>query len=62
MLTPGLAQQYGFMENGTHLSFTVPFSAPDVVYEVQSVINVGDIAVEMIIVHIIVVSGNFSGC
>ncbi|TMS12097.1 Zona pellucida sperm-binding protein 2 [Larimichthys crocea] len=33
LLTPGLAQQYGFMENGTHLSFTVPFSAPDVVYE-----------------------------
>ncbi|XP_039981930.1 uncharacterized protein LOC120789331 [Xiphias gladius] len=33
MLTPGLAQQYRFMENGTHLSFAVPFSAPDVVFE-----------------------------
>ncbi|XP_040920447.1 uncharacterized protein LOC121199644 isoform X2 [Toxotes jaculatrix] len=33
MLTPGLAQQYGIMENGTHLSFVVSFSAPDVVFE-----------------------------
>ncbi|XP_070781578.1 uncharacterized protein [Enoplosus armatus] len=37
MLTPGLAQQYDLMENGTHFSFAVPFSAPDVVFEaVQS--------------------------
>ncbi|KAG8011372.1 Zona pellucida sperm-binding protein 2 [Nibea albiflora] len=33
MLTPDLAQQYGLTENGTHLSVTVPFSSPDVVYE-----------------------------
>ncbi|XP_071324078.1 uncharacterized protein [Trachinotus anak] len=33
MLTPGLAHQYGFMENGTHLSLAMPFSAPDVVFE-----------------------------
>ncbi|XP_023270767.1 uncharacterized protein LOC111661437 [Seriola lalandi dorsalis] len=33
LLTPGLAQQYGFSENGTHLSLAVPFSAPDVVFE-----------------------------
>ncbi|XP_076024138.1 uncharacterized protein LOC143014217 [Genypterus blacodes] len=32
-LTPGLAQQYSFMENGTHFSVTVPFSAPDAVFE-----------------------------
>nr|XP_015802920.2 uncharacterized protein LOC107377668 [Nothobranchius furzeri] len=32
-LTPTLAQQYGYMENGTHFSFVVPFSAPDVVVE-----------------------------
>uniref|UniRef100_UPI0037E87E56 uncharacterized protein n=1 Tax=Semicossyphus pulcher TaxID=241346 RepID=UPI0037E87E56 len=37
MLTSSLAQQYGFMENGTHFSFAVPFSSPDVVFEaVQS--------------------------
>ncbi|XP_041815323.1 uncharacterized protein LOC121622432 [Chelmon rostratus] len=37
MLTRGRAQQYRFMENGTHLSFAVPFASPDVVYEaVQS--------------------------
>ncbi|KAM6992413.1 uncharacterized protein LKV04_008474 [Tautogolabrus adspersus] len=37
ILTPRLAQQYGFMENGTHFSFAVPFSSPDVVFEsVQS--------------------------
>ncbi|XP_044185804.1 uncharacterized protein LOC122965693 [Thunnus albacares] len=33
MLTSGLAQQYGFMENRTHFSFVVPFSAPDVMFE-----------------------------
>ncbi|XP_037305482.2 uncharacterized protein LOC119195016 [Pungitius pungitius] len=33
MLTSSLAQQYNFMDNGTHFSFTVPFSAPDVVIE-----------------------------
>ncbi|XP_071396804.1 uncharacterized protein [Centroberyx affinis] len=33
MLTPALAQQYGFAENGTHFSFTVPFSAPDAAFE-----------------------------
>ncbi|XP_044025914.1 uncharacterized protein LOC122863455 [Siniperca chuatsi] len=33
MLTPGLAQQYGLTENGTHFSFAVPFSAHDVVFE-----------------------------
>ncbi|XP_042359983.1 uncharacterized protein LOC121955951 [Plectropomus leopardus] len=33
MLTPILAQQYGFMDNGTHFSFIVPFSSPDVVIE-----------------------------
>ncbi|XP_074471896.1 uncharacterized protein LOC141756224 [Sebastes fasciatus] len=30
-LTSSLAQQYGFKDNGTHFSFTVPFNAPDVV-------------------------------
>ncbi|XP_033504946.2 uncharacterized protein LOC117270995 [Epinephelus lanceolatus] len=33
MLTPGLAQQYGLMDNGTHFSLTVPFSASDAVIE-----------------------------
>ncbi|XP_076613030.1 uncharacterized protein LOC143336650 [Chaetodon auriga] len=33
VLTPSLAQQYGFMENGTHLSFAVPFTSPDVAFE-----------------------------
>uniref|UniRef100_A0A3Q1IXC3 ZP domain-containing protein n=1 Tax=Anabas testudineus TaxID=64144 RepID=A0A3Q1IXC3_ANATE len=36
MLTPDLGQKYGFMDNGTHFSLVVPFSAPDVVFEVQS--------------------------
>ncbi|KAM3603292.1 uncharacterized protein V6R79_020033 [Siganus canaliculatus] len=33
VLTPSLAQEYGLMENGTHLSFTVPFSSADVAVE-----------------------------
>ncbi|XP_036943052.1 uncharacterized protein LOC119012925 [Acanthopagrus latus] len=33
MITPVLAQQYGFVENGTHTIFSVPFTAPDVVFE-----------------------------
>ncbi|XP_034384063.1 uncharacterized protein LOC117727742 [Cyclopterus lumpus] len=33
MLTSGLAQQYSFMDNGTHFSFTVPFSAHDAAIE-----------------------------
>uniref|UniRef100_A0A3Q1IM75 ZP domain-containing protein n=1 Tax=Anabas testudineus TaxID=64144 RepID=A0A3Q1IM75_ANATE len=33
MLTPDLGQKYGFMDNGTHFSLVVPFSAPDVVFE-----------------------------
>ncbi|GAA6228835.1 uncharacterized protein LOC108895975 [Lates japonicus] len=33
LLTSDLAEQYSFMENGTHLSFAVPFSSPDVVFE-----------------------------
>uniref|UniRef100_A0A673BQX5 ZP domain-containing protein n=1 Tax=Sphaeramia orbicularis TaxID=375764 RepID=A0A673BQX5_9TELE len=32
-LSPDLAQQYNARENGTHFSVTVPFSAPDVVFE-----------------------------
>ncbi|KAF7662027.1 hypothetical protein LDENG_00247630 [Lucifuga dentata] len=32
-LTPSLAQQYGLMENGTHFTFTVPFTAPDAVFQ-----------------------------
>uniref|UniRef100_A0AAV2KBB5 ZP domain-containing protein n=1 Tax=Knipowitschia caucasica TaxID=637954 RepID=A0AAV2KBB5_KNICA len=32
-LTQSLAQLYGFTENGTHFTFTVPILAPDVVYE-----------------------------
>lgn len=35
-LTSSLAQQYGFKDNGTHFSFTVPFNAPDVVIAVRS--------------------------
>uniref|UniRef100_A0A8C2ZA76 ZP domain-containing protein n=1 Tax=Cyclopterus lumpus TaxID=8103 RepID=A0A8C2ZA76_CYCLU len=35
MLTSGLAQQYSFMDNGTHFSFTVPFSAHDAAIEVH---------------------------
>lgn len=35
-LTSDLAGEYGLMENGTHLSFSVPFSSPNVVYEVRS--------------------------
>uniref|UniRef100_A0A3Q2VSK0 Uncharacterized LOC102292328 n=1 Tax=Haplochromis burtoni TaxID=8153 RepID=A0A3Q2VSK0_HAPBU len=34
LLTPGLAQQYGYMENGTHSNLVVPFAAPDV--EIQN--------------------------
>lgn len=34
LLTPGLAQQYGYMENGTHFNLVVPFAAPDVEFEV----------------------------
>uniref|UniRef100_A0A3Q4N5S6 ZP domain-containing protein n=1 Tax=Neolamprologus brichardi TaxID=32507 RepID=A0A3Q4N5S6_NEOBR len=33
LLTPGLAQQYGYMENGTHFNLVVPFAAPDVEFE-----------------------------
>ncbi|XP_039874176.1 uncharacterized protein LOC120725377 isoform X2 [Simochromis diagramma] len=33
LLTPGLAQQYGYMENGTHFNLVVPFAAPDVAFE-----------------------------
>lgn len=33
-MTPNLAQQYSYVENGTHFSFVVPFSAPDVAVEV----------------------------
>uniref|UniRef100_A0A3Q1G2X3 Uncharacterized LOC110960245 n=1 Tax=Acanthochromis polyacanthus TaxID=80966 RepID=A0A3Q1G2X3_9TELE len=33
LLTQTLAQQYGFVENGTHFSFVVPFFDPAVVYE-----------------------------
>ncbi|XP_034554945.1 uncharacterized protein LOC117823812 [Notolabrus celidotus] len=37
LLTPHQAQQYNFMDNGTHFSFEVPFTAPEVVFEaVQS--------------------------
>ncbi|XP_067338951.1 uncharacterized protein [Channa argus] len=32
-LTPELAQHYGFSDNGTHFSLTVPFLAPGVVFE-----------------------------
>ncbi|XP_013871161.1 uncharacterized protein LOC106522629 isoform X3 [Austrofundulus limnaeus] len=32
-VTPNLAQQYGYMENKTHFSFVVPFTAPDVAVE-----------------------------
>ncbi|XP_030577378.1 uncharacterized protein LOC115774309 [Archocentrus centrarchus] len=33
LLTPGLAQKYDLMENGTHFSLIVPFAAPDVAFE-----------------------------
>uniref|UniRef100_A0A665WE69 Uncharacterized LOC115038229 n=1 Tax=Echeneis naucrates TaxID=173247 RepID=A0A665WE69_ECHNA len=33
ILTSGLAQQYNLIENGTHLSMAIPFSAPAVVFE-----------------------------
>ncbi|MEQ2244099.1 hypothetical protein ILYODFUR_013669 [Ilyodon furcidens] len=33
LMTPSLAQHYEYMENGTHFSFVVPFSAPDVAIE-----------------------------
>uniref|UniRef100_A0A8C6WVT5 ZP domain-containing protein n=1 Tax=Neogobius melanostomus TaxID=47308 RepID=A0A8C6WVT5_9GOBI len=32
-LTLTLAQQYGFEDNGTHFTFSVPILAPDVIYE-----------------------------
>ncbi|XP_037541468.1 uncharacterized protein LOC119418278 [Nematolebias whitei] len=32
-MTPSLAQQYNYMDNGTHFSFVVPFNAPDVSVE-----------------------------
>ncbi|KAM6915037.1 zona pellucida sperm-binding protein 2-like [Xenentodon cancila] len=31
LMTPSLAQHYNYMENGTHFSLVIPFSAPDVV-------------------------------
>lgn len=34
ILTSQLAQQYNFMDNGTHFSFEVPFTAPEVAFEV----------------------------
>ncbi|KAM7395242.1 hypothetical protein PAMA_006823 [Pampus argenteus] len=33
MLSSSLAQEYGYTDNGTHFSFAVPFTAPDVVFE-----------------------------
>uniref|UniRef100_A0A3Q3B3F3 Uncharacterized LOC108233398 n=2 Tax=Kryptolebias marmoratus TaxID=37003 RepID=A0A3Q3B3F3_KRYMA len=33
LMTPSLAQHYNYMENGTHFSFVVPFTAPDVAVE-----------------------------
>uniref|UniRef100_A0A3Q2C8S9 Zona pellucida protein AX 2 n=1 Tax=Cyprinodon variegatus TaxID=28743 RepID=A0A3Q2C8S9_CYPVA len=33
LMTPSLAQHYDYMENGTHFSFVVPFSSPDVAVE-----------------------------
>lgn len=36
MLTSDLAKEYNLMENGTHLSFFVPFSSANVAYEVRS--------------------------
>ncbi|KAM9703793.1 uncharacterized protein ACNS7B_002373 [Menidia menidia] len=33
LMTPSLAQHYNYLENGTHFSFTVPFSSPDVAIE-----------------------------
>ncbi|XP_041661286.1 uncharacterized protein LOC121521400 isoform X2 [Cheilinus undulatus] len=37
ILTPHLAQQYGVVENGTHFSLTVPYSASDVASEAVQV-------------------------
>lgn len=45
MLTSGLAEEYNLMENGTHLSFFVPFSSSNVAYEVRSWSLVLDVAV-----------------
>lgn len=39
MLSPDLAQQYSLTDNGTHFRFEVPFSSPDVVYEVFIFLN-----------------------
>lgn len=36
MLTSSLAREYNLMENGTHLSFSVPFFSSNVAYEVWS--------------------------
>ncbi|MEQ2215799.1 hypothetical protein XENOCAPTIV_006096, partial [Xenoophorus captivus] len=38
LMTPNLAQHYEYMENGTHFSFVVPFSSPDVscVYDINT--------------------------
>lgn len=36
MLTSSLAREYNLMENGTHLSFSVPFYSSNVAYEVWS--------------------------
>ncbi|KAG7508964.1 hypothetical protein JOB18_030126 [Solea senegalensis] len=33
LLTPSLARQYSYMENDTHMSFVVPFSADDAAFE-----------------------------
>uniref|UniRef100_A0A665WE19 Uncharacterized LOC115038229 n=1 Tax=Echeneis naucrates TaxID=173247 RepID=A0A665WE19_ECHNA len=37
ILTSGLAQQYNLIENGTHLSMAIPFSAPAVAVESSSI-------------------------
>uniref|UniRef100_A0A3Q2DP58 Zona pellucida protein AX 2 n=1 Tax=Cyprinodon variegatus TaxID=28743 RepID=A0A3Q2DP58_CYPVA len=39
LMTPSLAQHYDYMENGTHFSFVVPFSSPDVAVETNSEIQ-----------------------
>lgn len=57
MLTSSLAQQYNLMENGTHLSFAVPFSSPSVVFEVRSACNYDERLTRKL--HLLC---DFSGC
>uniref|UniRef100_A0A3Q2C8V5 Zona pellucida protein AX 2 n=1 Tax=Cyprinodon variegatus TaxID=28743 RepID=A0A3Q2C8V5_CYPVA len=51
LMTPSLAQHYDYMENGTHFSFVVPFSSPDVAVETNSEIQEFSVALNLFILE-----------